>query len=109
MITLPCAIAGVKATADWQNSGHLNDLALLNIPDSTSAAADTTTYIKESKEAAAEAHAPVQKKSEGTSFTNNLLYFAGAAIVATLVYIVWPEKESTTKLNSTFGTPLPPK
>jgi|GEM_PF-1815207 hypothetical protein len=48
-------------------------------------------------------------KTDKSFFKQNWFYFIGAAIVAAVVYIVWPEKDPDPKTNSTFGAPLPPK
>lgn len=48
-------------------------------------------------------------KEEETSFSINFLYFIGAAALAAIVYIVWPEKDKEVKTKATFGTPVQPK
>ena len=71
----------------------------------TTAAVDSAGYSTSSSTG----NIKTNTNSEGSFFSTNLLYFVGAAVVATLIYIAWPEKEPAAKTNATFGTPLPPK
>lgn len=79
-------------------------IALTSATDSA-AAVDSTGYTASSSTG----DIKTNTSSEGSFFSTNLLYFVGAAVVATLIYIAWPEKEPDVKTKTTFGTPLPPK
>jgi hypothetical protein len=48
-------------------------------------------------------------KEEKSSAKWDWLYFAGTAIAAVIVYLVWPEKAPEAKQTLTFGKPLPPR
>jgi hypothetical protein len=55
---------------------------------------------------------PVQAKEDKEEKSQakwDWLYFAGTAIAAVIVYLVWPEKAPETKQTLTFGKPLPPR
>lgn len=79
------------------------------IKSDSTAVNDSLRYAFAGTAASEPKHQLPEQKEEGTSFSTNFLYFIGAAAVATIIYIVWPEKDQETKTKTTFGSPVQPK
>jgi hypothetical protein len=82
------------------SGGHQNPITLQNYPQLSF----TKFYFESEKPTTI-----IDEKEEKSQSKWDWLYFAGTAVAAVIVYLVWPEKAPESKQSLTFGKPLPPR